>query len=129
MGEKNESGLKPANEEPWYVLMTLYEQREWEDLDWELHEKNWRVWNEGLSAEEQESAAESTGIDVAELRGWDEAKVEIADRHALIWKARDGASDYPGRPSVKGEIDRSKTTARIYFATFIADALFASARR
>jgi len=38
-------GLKPANENPWYVLMTLYGEQEGEEIDWNLHEKNRRAWN------------------------------------------------------------------------------------
>jgi len=38
-------GLRPANENPWYILMTLYGEQEGEEIDWELHEKNRRAWN------------------------------------------------------------------------------------
>ncbi|MGH1445840.1 MAG: pentapeptide repeat-containing protein [Cognatishimia sp.] len=38
-------GLKPANENPWYVLMTLYGEQEGDEIDWDLHEKNKRAWN------------------------------------------------------------------------------------
>ena len=37
--------LKPANENPWYVLMTLYGEQDGEEIDWELHEKNRAAWN------------------------------------------------------------------------------------
>lgn len=37
--------LKPANQNPWYVLMTLYGEQEGERIDWELHRKNREVWN------------------------------------------------------------------------------------
>lgn len=37
--------LKPANENPWYVLMTLYGEQTGEEVDWELHEKNRDAWN------------------------------------------------------------------------------------
>lgn len=39
--------LKPANENPWYVLMTLYGEQEGDEPDPALHEKNgeaWRYW-------------------------------------------------------------------------------------
>ena len=38
-------GLKPANENPWYVLMTLHGEQEGEEIDWELHERNRATWN------------------------------------------------------------------------------------
>lgn len=39
--------LTPANQNPWYVLMTLYGEPSGEDdqFDWELHRKNARAWN------------------------------------------------------------------------------------
>lgn len=39
--------LTPANQNPWYVLMTLYGEAlgERESFDWELHRKNARAWN------------------------------------------------------------------------------------
>ncbi|WP_027258179.1 pentapeptide repeat-containing protein [Leisingera aquimarina] len=37
--------LKPANENPWYVLMTLYGEQKGDEIDWDLHEKNRQVWN------------------------------------------------------------------------------------
>lgn len=41
-----EPELKPANENPWYVLMTLAGEQEGEEIDWELHKKNAKLWNE-----------------------------------------------------------------------------------
>ncbi|MGR3759957.1 hypothetical protein ACUXV3_07450 [Roseobacteraceae bacterium NS-SX3] len=37
--------LTPANENPWYVLMTLYGEQEGDEIDVELHENNRRAWN------------------------------------------------------------------------------------
>lgn len=39
-----ESKLKDANENPWYVLATIYGEQD-EDFDTVLHEKNRRAWN------------------------------------------------------------------------------------
>lgn len=38
-------GLKPANENPWYVLMTLYGEQDGKTANWKTHEKNRRAWN------------------------------------------------------------------------------------
>ena len=51
--------LKPANENPWYVLATLYGEQEGEEVDWELHEKNRKVWNQFVSASFGESKREA----------------------------------------------------------------------
>ena len=39
------SKLTPANQNPWYILMTLYGEQEGDEIDWELHEKNRQAWN------------------------------------------------------------------------------------
>ena len=61
-------GLRPANENPWYILMTLYGEQKGEEVDRELHEKNRRAWNawsgHALNAEEREAAAKSSEIDM-----------------------------------------------------------------
>jgi hypothetical protein len=53
--------LKPANENPWYVLMTLYGEQDGEEIDGELHEKNRAAWNawacQGMTEEERQEAA------------------------------------------------------------------------
>jgi len=39
--------LTPANQNPWYVLMTLYGEQDGKEIDWVLHEKNrcaWSAW-------------------------------------------------------------------------------------
>ncbi|WP_353339703.1 pentapeptide repeat-containing protein [Pelagimonas sp. KU-00592-HH] len=67
--------LKPANENPWYVLMTLYgEQTDFFDRG--LHEANRRAWNawvgKHLSDVEKNAAAKTCRIEVAELCAADE---------------------------------------------------------
>ena len=51
-GSPAKPALKPANENPWYILMTLHgEQPEgatFHDLDEELHAKNLNRWNRWL---------------------------------------------------------------------------------
>ena len=42
---KTERVLKPANDNPWYVLMTLYGEQDGEELDEALHEENRAAWN------------------------------------------------------------------------------------
>lgn len=49
-GEQDEPAakpkLRPANENPWYLLATIYgEQPEGDFVDWDLHARNRRAWN------------------------------------------------------------------------------------
>ncbi|KPQ09850.1 MAG: Disulfide bond formation protein DsbB [Saliniramus fredricksonii] len=43
------SKLTPANQNPWYILMTLYGEQEGDEIDWELHKKNRRAWNSWIA--------------------------------------------------------------------------------
>ncbi|SLN47087.1 hypothetical protein ROA7450_02326 [Roseovarius albus] len=43
------SDLKPANENRWYVLMTLYGEQDGDEIDWALHEKNVAAWNSKIN--------------------------------------------------------------------------------
>jgi hypothetical protein len=76
--------LKDANENPWYVLATIYDVQEAEEVDWELHEKNRRAWNawacQNLSGEETAGLAKDTGLAVEELRGWTALQGEVERR-------------------------------------------------
>ena len=59
--------LTPANENPWYVLMTLYGEQTGEWIDWKLHEKNRAAWNawacQTMSDEEQLGQTELISLD------------------------------------------------------------------
>lgn len=129
--------LTSANESPWYTLITLYGEQVDDNVDQDLHTINRRAWNawarQGLSAEEQEVAAQSSGIDVAELRAWDSLKDEITERHKSEMMARNGADfAYPGIPGGDQVIDLSKIEfghqAVWDMAVFRVTALFASAK-
>ncbi|MGR3341968.1 MAG: pentapeptide repeat-containing protein [Paracoccaceae bacterium] len=81
-----ETKLKDANENPWYVLATIYGEQKGEDVDRELHDKNRRAWNawacQNLSGEETASLAEDTGLAVEELRGWQPLQSEVETHFA-----------------------------------------------
>ncbi len=68
--------LKPANENPWYVLMTLYG---------EDHEANRRAWNawagQALDVETRKLVSGMTNVDVSELECWEAVKDNIRLRH------------------------------------------------
>ncbi len=112
---KAAEGLRPANENPWYILMTLYGEQEGEEIDWELLKKNRRAWNawtgQALGTKERAAAAESSEIEVAELDGWEELSEEIEARFAEEYQRRNPEADnVPDLPDPKDLIDMSKTT-------------------
>ena len=75
-------GLRPANENPWYILMTLYGEQEGEEIDRELHEKNRRAWNawagQNLPTEKMwEVARLVSDGNSSEIDSWNKLRGEI----------------------------------------------------
>ncbi|WP_420862852.1 pentapeptide repeat-containing protein [Algirhabdus cladophorae] len=74
--------LRPANENPWYVLMTYYGEQDGDEVDWELHKANAEFWNE-LNFESrrlpnlEERVREETPLALAETLG---GNSKITDR-------------------------------------------------
>ncbi|MDZ4311071.1 MAG: pentapeptide repeat-containing protein [Cypionkella sp.] len=103
--------LKPANENPWYVLMTLYGEQEGEEIDEALHEKNRAAWNawacQSLSVEEQVSAAASVEVALTEVQDWNQQREEIVSRHRTATEARNGAEHYTGLPLIDEQMELS----------------------
>lgn len=102
--------LKPANENPWYVLMTLYGEQVGEELDEELHEKNRAAWNawscQAMSEEEREKAAKSSQVTVAELSDWLTQQHTVTRRHKAEMLRRNGKGfAYPGLPDAAACVD------------------------
>ncbi|WP_353533291.1 pentapeptide repeat-containing protein [Cognatishimia sp. WU-CL00825] len=81
-------GLKPANENPWYVLMTLYGE-EGPDLGPVNREKNREVWNawacQNIPPEQKVTLAEQTGLELVELEGWPRLASEIHRKFKERW--------------------------------------------
>jgi Pentapeptide repeats (9 copies) len=139
--------LTPANENPWYVLMTLYGEQDGEDVDSRLHQKNRAAWNawacQNLSPAEREAVAESSRVTVEELAGWEAQAEDITKRHEAAMRARNGAGfSYRGLPGVDKLINLSRFTfahrihairmvfsgdVRFISAAFNRDASFSSA--
>ncbi|MEP5376638.1 MAG: hypothetical protein ABJQ14_12755, partial [Hyphomicrobiales bacterium] len=86
--------LKPANENPWYVLATLYGEQDGEEIDWELHEKNRRAWNawagSALNMEILRTFAETSGVRESELRLFPRLKMEIEELFRHEMRRRNG---------------------------------------
>jgi hypothetical protein len=74
--------LRPANENPWYVLMTLYGDPNGpnDSFDWSLHRKNVAVWNawtgQALSSEQKSFIKSAFPEYYQQIRRWKSLRVE-----------------------------------------------------
>lgn len=97
--------LTPANENPWYVLMTLYGEQTGAGVDWALHIRNRAAWNawscQRMGEEDRANAAASSGVTVAELSAWPKIQEEVERLHLKEMVRRNGeVFDYRGMPPV-----------------------------
>jgi hypothetical protein len=114
--------LKPANQNPWYVLMTLYGEQDGEEIDWDLHKKNRAAWNawscQAMSDEERAKAALTSKVLVQELSAWPEVKEQVARLHRAVWEQRNGAKvPYPGLPDAGATVNLRGVTFQHRFIT------------
>ncbi|EBA15875.1 hypothetical protein RSK20926_14629 [Roseobacter sp. SK209-2-6] len=121
--------LTPANENPWYVLMTLYGEQEGEQVDWKLHEKNRKAWNawagQGLSEEARTAAIEKLKFEGSELEAWPAMASKIKIRFKKEFLRRNpGVISAPELPNCSERINVSNT----YFANtlVLTQAIFVS---
>ena len=81
--EAKEPVLKPASDNPWYVLATVCGEHTGGEIDWDLHARNRRIWNGWaclrLSPEERDELAKRLGIDVGDLHSLDQEELERID--------------------------------------------------
>jgi hypothetical protein len=145
--KKQTQPLTPANQNPWYVLMTLYGEQTGEEIDRELHKKNRAAWNawscQRMSAEDRVAAAKSSGVSVMKLADWESLNGEITRLHEAEMRTRNGAEfAYPGLPEIMEHVVLSKVifehplccdrmvfsrSAWFEFAAFSGDAWFDAA--
>lgn len=87
------SKLNRANQNPWYVLMTLHGEQG-DEFDQALHQENRQAWNgwggNVLSVSERASVAGRLQIDANELDKSLVWRQEIVERHAVAMKERNG---------------------------------------
>ena len=107
----DETALKPANENPWYVLMTLYGEQTGEEVNEELHEQNREVWNawasSALSSDEGVQLARA-GAALPESGIWKMGRKTIEAKHRAEMLRRNGkGAAYPGFPAADTPIDMS----------------------
>ena len=92
--------LKPASQNPWYVLATIWGEQPEGGFDEDLAARNRRAWNQwacqDLDEEERATLAEAMGLEAEELgAGWEAERAEIEAR----FRAR--FDDPPDLPSPK----------------------------
>jgi hypothetical protein len=101
--------LTPANQNPWYVLATLYGEQEGEEIDHDLHAREPRglecvvlpqVGHRGASKKRRQKAFRWRNCRM-EHQG-----VEVTRLHEKEWRRRNGADvPYPGLPDVAKDVD------------------------
>jgi hypothetical protein len=95
--------LAPANENPWYVLMTLHGEQTGEGVDYHLHDNNLAAWNswacQRMSAEQRAKASEGK---TSAISAWPQVSRGVERRHKEEMAQRNGAGfAYPGLPDVE----------------------------
>ncbi|MYG00575.1 hypothetical protein F4212_15780 [Candidatus Poribacteria bacterium] len=95
--------LKAANENPWYVLMTLYDNPE----------QNRRIWNSwvtgALNDEERKSVGGQLGTGTLNYRDWASNREKVEPIFKAEWNQRNPNLECPPLPDPKLEIDFSET--------------------
>lgn len=76
---------KPAEQNPWYVIMTLHGEQDGDDIDKKLHEKNRKYWNawacQNLTDMEKEELSRKIKIRFDDLMEWDLIKKDFYERY------------------------------------------------
>lgn len=104
--------LTPANENPWYVLATLYGEQEGEEIHDDLAMRNSMIWNAWACARLDENTKQKLVrkgvITSSDSTRWGRIEAEVKQRHELEMRNRNGAEfGYPGLPNSQNLIDMS----------------------
>jgi uncharacterized protein YjbI with pentapeptide repeats len=106
--------LKPANENPWYVLMTLFGEQEGGKINEELHKKNVDFWNLYMGPLKDTSSMEKLEAHNSKFkipRGYIDSNADkVKDQFHIQCKERFGDNAcWPVMPKIDGIIDLSET--------------------
>jgi uncharacterized protein YjbI with pentapeptide repeats len=105
--------LKSANENPWYVLMTLFGEQVEDDIDQNLHKKNAHIWNSFIGAVRTGQHSErikKTGLEFNITGEPATPKDEISGRYRDQWLERHvDTTMIPSMPNPNSNIDLSGT--------------------
>jgi len=95
-----QSQLKHADQNPWYVLMTLYGDD---------HDKNRRVWNawagQVWSQQQKDELPEAPSLVLNEMQDWETLKDEVEDLFNKRWSSQ--KTEQPRLPDPRAEVDLS----------------------
>jgi hypothetical protein len=100
--------LIPANQNPWYVLATLYGEQEGEETDVKLLLSNSSVWNAWSCQNLSDAAWKADPPPLLKTggTGWASIEAEVTQRHKSEWFRRNGEHvPYPGLPDVTKMVD------------------------
>jgi len=105
--------LKPANENPWYVLSTLYGEQTGDNVDWELAGRNtelWNIWSCQALSDAERAKLKEAGAEVPDAGTWDARREEIETLYQkrMAEVERDGFVA-PELPDLLQKIDMSAT--------------------
>jgi uncharacterized protein YjbI with pentapeptide repeats len=110
--------LKPANSNPWYVLMTLHGEQLGVEIDKDLHEKNVKYWNRLRGPIPQTSYAQLIEKHGLTFRPRDDGGIQedIKQAYQAQWIMRNPDLEMPSIPNANDKLNLSKTIFKNLFA-------------
>jgi hypothetical protein len=110
--------LKPANSNPWYVLMTLHGEQLGGEIDEDLHKKNVEYWNRLRGPVPQTSYAQLFEKHGLIFRSRDDGDIQedIKRAYQAQWIMRNPGLEMPSIPNAHDKPNLSKTIFENLFA-------------
>ena len=115
-----EDGLRPAAENPWYVLATIYGEHEWTEIevDVQLAEQNARAWNawmtQGMTSDDLAQRFGERALQFPGIGEWPEIRADIMKRFA----ARLPESPLPD-PTEDVDVEETHFPSTVIFSQFL----------
>lgn len=121
-----ERQLKPANENPWYVLMTLFGEQDGENYSWRTRDSNEKAWNswfcQNLGSEERQKLANEMSAIPIYWDVWNHDITEIETKFNAEWRKRNpDASKAPKipHPSLKCNFSQTRISKSLSASGFV----------
>jgi hypothetical protein len=110
--------LKPANSNPWYVLMTLHGEQQGGEIDEDLHKKNVEYWNRLRGQTPGTSYAKLFEKHGLTFRHLDAGGIQgdIRQAYQAQWIMRNPGLEMPSIPEAHDKLNLSKTVFDNLFA-------------
>ena len=101
--------LKPANQNPWYVLMMQFGEQTGDEIDWDLHEKNREAWNRrhhGKLSDSANDAFREFGLPFPSKNRYRAEPMVLEKPFPELYKIRNGETcDIPSPPKLFDPIE------------------------